>query len=152
MPLHSWIEWFVNPHVNHVTMTTLTVQIIPTFLWGQPGKVFLPKYFTNRLARPDIRLRFCRDLEFDRGGSNYSPTLHKIDHGVFNIHELILVDRTPNLTSSRGTTTRIASMPCLWSSNEIVSHWDDNQTPSPHHWKASTLRLHDQVRLICMHT
>ena len=64
---------------------------------------------------------YHRNLEFGHDVGNTSPILHEGHHGIFSIHQLMLANGPPSLTSIRGIThTLINRLP--------VKHCDDSLT------------------------
>jgi len=55
----------------------------------------------------------CMNLEFVQGTGDSSPTLRKGHCGIFNIHQLMLADSTPRLTSIRGMAHTLMLLPAL---------------------------------------
>ena len=89
----------------------LTARIIPTFLWGWLGEVW-PKYFTYRLAKPNVRVRsWGRNSEFGHGTGGSSPTLLKGLRRIFKFHQLMPANGTPSLTSIRGMAQTLMNHP-----------------------------------------
>ena len=46
-------------------------------------------------------------MELGQGSGNSSPTLCEGHRGIFNMHQLMLADRTPSFTSIQGTAHRL---------------------------------------------
>ena len=51
---------------TYASSSSLMATIIPTFLWGWAGEAW-PNYFTNQLARPNVRLRLGQGFEIGSG-------------------------------------------------------------------------------------